>query len=103
MKLQEIYRKLADQIRRDTDGAEIATGTAEITDRGLTYIVDYEIRREWNTGHSDYDSEPDTRVFESVEITDSGVYDSDGWKVNVHFDTDEISALFSGREQYFED
>ena len=91
----KIARMLASRIDIDTIGAECTTGEAEITYKNFIYHAEYELRREFNTSHHDYDTKPDNRSKTYLSIIGGAVYDSEGNEVTSDFD-------FTAVEEYFD-
>ena len=90
-----IAQLIAERINDDTVGVECTTGEAEIEYKTISYRVEYELRREFNTTHYDYDTEPDCRSKTYISILNGEVYDSEGNKVTTDFD-------FTAVEDYFD-
>ena len=90
-----IAQIIAQRISDDTVGVECTTGEAEIEYKTLIYRVEYELRREFNTGHYDYDTEPDGRSKTYISIISGEVFDSEGNTVTTDFD-------FTAVEDYFD-
>lgn len=95
--LPRIYRLLAKEIDRQIAGSEVVHSTAEVTQRGLTYIVEYEYKKEFNESHHRWDEEPSGSAIESLNIYSFGIYDNDGQEVTttVDFFPEQIEDYFN--------
>ena len=95
--LPKIYRLLAKEIDRQIGGCEVVHSTAEVTQRGLTYIVEYEYKKEYNESHHSWDEEPSGSAIESLNIYSWGIYDHDGLEVTptIDFFPEQIESYFN--------
>ena len=90
----KVYQNLANKINDQTNGCEISSGEAETSFNGILYMVEYTVKREYNDVFIDYDTETGHESSVTVTIEDYSIFDSEGEKIDMTMNTDEILSYF---------